>query len=135
LACGISRGCLHDASDSFQRLIDRPGADMDFIFIYMDDILVASRDETAHLQHLEKCKVGHQSVDFLGHRISAAFAETPLQHVAAIRDFSQPAEPMGLLSFLGPVNFSRRFIPGAARNLLPLTNTLGGGKRVKLGWS
>jgi hypothetical protein len=61
---------------------------MDFIFIYMDDILVASRDETAHLQHLEKCKVGHQSVDFLGHRISAAFAETPLQNMAVIRDFT-----------------------------------------------
>jgi hypothetical protein len=106
---------------------------MDFIFIYMDDILVASRDETAHLQHLEKCKVGHQSVDFLGHRISAAFAEIPLQHMAVIRDFSQPAESMGLQSLLGPVSCYRRFIPGAARNLLPLTNTLGRGKRGQAG--
>ncbi len=43
---------LRNAGQSFQRLMGRLGAVMDLIFIYMDDILVASRDVESHLQHL-----------------------------------------------------------------------------------
>jgi hypothetical protein len=38
---------------SFQRLVDRVGSDLDFMFvhndIYNDDILVASREKSTHL--------------------------------------------------------------------------------------
>jgi hypothetical protein len=32
--------------------MDRVGADLDFVFIYLHDILVASRDKKAHKEHL-----------------------------------------------------------------------------------
>jgi hypothetical protein len=131
--------------------MDRVRAGMDFIFIYMDDILVASRDVESHLQHLrllleklrefglvlnvEKCQFGRKEVDFLGHHISAAGAEPLLQHVAAIQEFQRPADAKGLQSFLGLVNFYRRFFPGAACILLPLTDALRGGRKSKLVWS
>jgi hypothetical protein len=32
--------------------MERLGVDLDFLFIYMDDILVASRDEATQMAHL-----------------------------------------------------------------------------------
>ncbi len=43
---------LKNAGQTFQRLMDRVGADLDFVFIYLDDILVASRVKKAHKEHL-----------------------------------------------------------------------------------
>ncbi len=73
-------------------------------------------------------------MDFLGHSISAAGAEPIAKHLQAIQGFPPPADLKALQSFLGLVNFYRRFIPGAARILLPLTNALRGGKRAKFVW-
>jgi cleavage and polyadenylation specificity factor subunit 1 len=127
---------LKKAGLTFQRLMDRVGADMPFVFIYLDDILVASPDAEVHLLHLwsvlqrlreyglvlnmEKCKLGHQSVDFLGHRITAGGVEPLLKHVVATKDYPQPTDVKTLQSSLGLVNFYRRFILAAAR-LLSLT--------------
>ncbi len=54
--------------------------------------------------------------------------------MAAIQEFQQPEDAKGLQSFLGLVNFYRRFIPGAARILLPLVDALRGGRKSKLVW-
>jgi len=112
-------------------------------YCYMDDILLASPDHSTHKEDLrmllaalreyglvlniEKCSFAQSAVDFLGHRITAEGA-TPLEsHVAAVQDFPQPATVQGLQGFLGMVNFYRRFLPGLARTLLPLTDALKGG--------
>jgi RNase H-like domain found in reverse transcriptase len=57
--------------------------------------------------------------------------------VAAIRDFQPPADKQQLQRFLGMVNFYRRFLPGAAGVLQPLTDALQGpgGKNRKLTWT
>jgi hypothetical protein len=78
---------LKNAGQTFQHLLDRVGADLLIVFIYLDNILVASPDVDSHKAHLhailqrlrqyglvlnlEKCELGRQSVDFLGHHISA----------------------------------------------------------------
>jgi hypothetical protein len=142
---------LKNAGQSSQRLMDWVGVGLDFVFIYMGDILVASADEQSHLSRLqqllerlreyglvlnvEKCQFGRSEVDFLGHCISAQRVEPLSSHLSAIQDFSKPADIKALQSLLGLVNFYHRFIPGAARILLPLTNALRGGKRGKLVWS
>ena len=82
---------LTNAGQTFQRLMDRFGAGMDFVFIYLDDILIASPDETSPCRHvhtvlsrlqdfglilnLSKCRFGLPEVEFLGHRVSAAGVE------------------------------------------------------------
>merc|ERR1712082_117977 len=43
---------LKNAAQAFQRLMDRVGGDLDFIFIYLDDILVASSSVAEHKEHL-----------------------------------------------------------------------------------
>jgi hypothetical protein len=131
---------LRNAGQSFQRFMDDVLAGLDFAFCYLDNILIASSNEDEHLQHLpqvlqrlqqyglvlnmEKCELGRQQVDFLGHHITTEGAAPITRHVEAAQNFSRPQDKKQLQSFLGLVNFYRRFIPPAARILLPLTDAL-----------
>jgi hypothetical protein len=62
---------LRNAGNIFQRMIDRILAGLSFVFIYLDDIIIASRDEQEHLEHLRKfflvarCRPGHQRREVL----------------------------------------------------------------------
>jgi hypothetical protein len=58
-----------------------------------------------------------------------------VKHLEAIQAFPRPQDMKGLQGFLGLINFYRRFIPAAARILLPLTSALAGGKKARLEWS
>ncbi len=76
-----------NASQTFQRFIDSVIRGLDFVFVYIDDVLIASADESEHLSHLEtiferladnglvvnpdKCHFGQPSVEYLGHVIDA----------------------------------------------------------------
>ena len=113
---------------------------LDFVYAYIDDLLIASDSDDAHLRHLEllfdrlssygifinpsKCIFAVPSLDFLGHHISAA-GITPLQSkVQAIQVFPPPANLRKLPEFLSLVNFYRRFIPRCAKILQPLIDLL-----------
>ncbi len=124
---------LRNAGNTFQRMMDRVLANLNFVFAYLDDIIVASRTEAEHLQHLhllfqrlsqfglviygKKCVFGQASVDFLGHRVSSQGALPLRDHVQAILDFPQPQLVKQLQGFLGSVNFYCRFLPRAAQFL------------------
>jgi hypothetical protein len=43
---------LRNAGQTFQRLMDQVLAGLDYVFVYLDDILIASPDERTHQQHL-----------------------------------------------------------------------------------
>ena len=45
---------LKNAAQAFQRLMDTVCQGLDFTFVYIDDILVASEDEDTHLAHLHQ---------------------------------------------------------------------------------
>ncbi len=124
-----------------------------FAFVYLDDILVASVNEDAHRRHLcqvfsileqsglivnaEKCVFGKSSIDFLGHQISAAGTSPLSSRVDAIASFPRPGTVCQLQAFLGLFTFYRKFIPAAAKLVLPLTRALCGGPRGDhlLDWS
>ncbi|XP_064485913.1 uncharacterized protein LOC135398442 [Ornithodoros turicata] len=108
----------------------------------LNDILVVSGSPEEHEDHLRalfqrlqdfgivvnaaKCEFGKPSLEFLGHIISSDVIR-PLDHkVLAIRNFRMPTSLRKLREFLGMVNFYRRFIPGCARILRPLTDMLRG---------
>jgi hypothetical protein len=133
---------LRNAGQSFQRFMDEVLSGLDFAFCYLDDILIGSSTPDEHLLHLhlvlqrlqqyglvlnmEKCEIGRAGIDFLGHHITAAGASPITKHVEVIQSFPQPQDKKQLQSFLGLVNFYRRFIPAAAQILLPLTDALRG---------
>ena len=78
---------LKNAPPYFQRRMDQELRDLPFTRCYIDDIVIWSRNMEEHLEHLEevfrllreaglkvhpgKCVFGAESIDFLGHRISA----------------------------------------------------------------
>ena len=141
---------LKNAAQTFQRLMDRLFAGLQFAFVYLDDILIASRNEVEHLEHLQqilsilskngllvnvdKCHFAQQEVEFLGHQVSATGVQPLVKHVEAITSFVQPADIKQLQRFLGMINFFRRFLPNIAGVLKPLTDALRGNPR-QLVWS
>jgi len=79
---------LKNASQTFQRYMNSTFQGMDFVFCYIDDILVASETPEQHRTHLRlvfeklqeagiivnaaKCNFGTEEVNFLGYTISEA---------------------------------------------------------------
>ena len=137
---------LKNAAQTFQRLMDRIFRGLPYVFIYLDDILVASRSRKLHLQHLrvvlellvqnglvlnlDKCSFAQNEIEYLGHKITAAGIVPLRRHVDALLLQPRPQDVRGLQRFLGMINFYRRFLPGIARTLRPLTDALAGNPRV-----
>lgn len=127
---------LKGAAQTFQRLMDSVLRGLSNVFVYLDDILVASSCAEQHMFHLRqvfqrlaahglivnpaKCQFGLPVIDFLGHRISGSGAVPLPTKVQAVSDFPRPPTVKALQEFLGMVNFYNRFIPRAARLLQPL---------------
>ena len=98
---------LMNAGATFQRKIDRATADLEAVFGYLDDLEVASKNKQEHARHLrelflrlrehglvinlEKCVFGVESIDFLGHRVSAAGVAPLPDHVEAVTKFPRPS--------------------------------------------
>nr|VZH96049.1 unnamed protein product [Spirometra erinaceieuropaei] len=109
---------LRNASQTFQRFIDRVLRGLPFVYAYIDDVLAASRDVEEHLHHLtllfdrfqqfgvtlhpSKCVLGATSLEFLGHLIDSNGIRPLPSKVAAIRDFPPPTSKRQLQRFLGP---------------------------------
>ena len=126
---------LKNAAQTFQRFMDNVFRDMQFVYVYLDDNLVASSSTEEHCIDLRQlcerlaeyglvvnpqtCVLGQSSLDFLGHRITADGIHPWQDRVQAIRDYPQPRTYPGLL------NFYRRFVPHAAAILLPLHELVG----------
>jgi len=116
-----------------------------FTFVYLDDILVASSSHEEHLLHLrqvfstlqaaglrinpEKCVFAQPTVEFLGHKVTATGVAPLSKHVEAVQSFPPPSTIQQLQRFLGLLNFYRRFLPGIAKVLKPLTDSLAGNPR------
>ena len=133
---------LKNAGMTFQRYMDQVFNGLGFTFIYIDDVLVASKSRKEHVLHLQevlsrlkkaglvlnvaKCTFAQSSVEFLGHSVSAHGIRPLADKVRALRSHSRPSTIKELQQFLGMLNFYRKFIPAAAQLLAPLTEVLKG---------
>jgi transposase InsO family protein len=141
---------LKNAAQTFQRLMDKLFRHLPFVFVYLDDILIASEDLTEHMRHLRlvfevlqdaglqinlaKCTFSVSSLTFLGHNVDASGISPMEKHVKALTDFPPPSDLKQLQRFLGLINFYRWFLPGIAGTLQPLTDLLRGNPKT-LVWS
>lgn len=145
---------LRNAAQTFQRHLNTLLRDLTFCFIYIDDILVASKNESEHFKHLElvfsrfqeaglvikleKCIFNQPVVNFLGHTVSSKGIKPTQERIQIITEFKLPETVKVLRRFLGMINFYRRFIPQAASDQALLNNFLKGSKKNdnrKIDWN
>ena len=127
-----------NSGQTFQRFIDH--VTLDFVFVYLDDLLVTSPDHRSHKKHLkiifthlaeygiivgpEKCQLGTTELSFLGHHVSAAGISPLASAVDAIVNFVRPEKQRASRRYLGMINYYHRFIPNCADELTPLNQLL-----------
>lgn len=127
---------LKNATQTFQRYIDSVFRGLDFVFVYIDDILVMSEDEGQHQEHLRqvfqrlqehslsininKCHFVLKEVNFLGYTINPNGFSPTADRLFKITEYTKPQTVHELRRFLGMVNYYRKCIPKMADLQLPL---------------
>ena len=135
---------LCNAPATFQRMMDLIFRDINRVFVipYLDDIIIYSRTEEEHIEHLEetlkrlknagislnkkKCKFFKKEICMLGNIVTEGIVKPDKAKIEAIRAFNKPETIKELRSFLGLLNYCRGFIPGLAKHEVPLSNLLKG---------
>lgn len=80
-----------------------------------------------------KCEFSKEEVPFLGHIIGQGRVRMDEAKIRAIVDWEPPTKVTELRSFLGLINYYRRFISGYSARAAPLTDLLK--KKVEWVWS
>jgi hypothetical protein len=108
-----------------------------FVVVFIDDILVYSKDQDEHVEHLRivlqilkekqlyaklsKCEFWLEEVNFLGHVISGKGIAVDPSKIEAVLQWEPPRTVTEIRSFLGLAGYYRRFIEGFSKLALPLT--------------
>ncbi|BDA51672.1 Transposon Tf2-9 polyprotein [Coccomyxa sp. Obi] len=108
-----------------------------FVLVYLDDILVYSKNEEEHKEHLRivlrllrehrlygrlaKSDFGKIEMPFLGHVVSADGISVDPAKTAVIQTWEIPTSLRDVQSFLGFANWFRMYIPGYSQRVTPLT--------------
>ncbi|XP_019420672.1 PREDICTED: uncharacterized protein LOC109330854 [Lupinus angustifolius] len=105
--------------------------------IFIDDILIYSKDQEEHAKHLRivlqilkdnqlyaklpKCKFWLESVNFIGHVISSEGIIVDPAKVGKMMEWNFLKSVTEIGSFLGLARYYRKFIEGFSKLALPLT--------------
>jgi len=118
-------------NDIFREHLDK------FVNVYLDDILIYSKTWSDHLKHIEivldilrkeklfgkfsKCIFGATEIEYLGHVLTQDGVRVDPHKVKAVREWPIPQNKTQIQSFLGFVNYYRRFIKNCSLIAKPLT--------------
>jgi hypothetical protein len=111
-----------------------------FVVVFIDDILVFSRSEEEHEEHMRlvlqklrehqlyakfsKCDFWLKEVFFLGHIITDGGIAVDPSKVRDVLNWNPPKNVPEIKSFLGLAGYYRRFIEGFSKIVKPLTTLL-----------
>ncbi len=111
----------------------------EFALVYLDDIIVFSKTIDDHITHLNavfelleqeglklklsKCNFFKTKIEYLGHIITVDGFRPDEKKVIAIKNYPEPQNVKQLLSFLGLVNYYRKFIREYAESAHYLTES------------
>jgi hypothetical protein len=120
-----------------------------FVVVFIDDILIYSKNEEEHAQHLQiiltplrehqlyakfsKCVFWLEEIQFLGHVLSAKGIAVDPSKVKDILEWKLPTTMHQVRSFLGLAGYYRRFILDFSKLVKPITSLLK--NDTKFNWS
>ena len=120
-----------------------------FVVVFIDDILVYSKNEEEHKEHLRlvleklrehqlyakvsKCEFWLKEVGFLGHVISREGIAVHPTNVVTVTNWEAPMSVGEIRSFLGLAGYYRRFIENFSKIAKPMTELLK--KDTKFKWT
>ena len=111
-----------------------------FVVVFIDDILVYSKNEEEHKEHLRlvleklrehqlyakfsKCEFWLKEVGFLGHVLSREGIAVHPTKVVTVTNWEAPTSVGEIRSFLGLAGYYRRFIENFSKVANPMTELL-----------
>ena len=139
---------LKNVAQAFQWLMDMVCKDLPFVFVYVDDILIASLSTEEHCTHLRtlfqwlannglllnpnKCEFGCTEIDFLSYHISPDGIKPNPPKVMAIHNLQWPANKKELQQFAGMMNFYHHCIPYLAELMKPIYAAMSNSSKMLL---
>ena len=128
---------LAQAPAYFQRLINEVLTDCNFALGHLHDIIIFSKTEEEHLQHLEeiferlrkaglklklqKCSFFKKHIQYLGHLISDEGIQPLPEKLESIAKMPVPQNAKQVKQFLGLVGYYKKFVPRFSDIVRPLT--------------
>ena len=120
-----------------------------FFLVFIDDILVYSRNEEEHQEHLRmvlqtlkenqlyakfsKCEFYKDKIQYLGHIISEQGLAVDPDKIKAIKEWPVPTDVSAVRSFMGITGYYRRFVEIFSAIPYPITSLQR--KGVKFEWT
>ena len=136
---------ISSAPAMFQKVMDTILQGVPQTLCFIDDILITGSSEEEHLKNLEevlsrlqvhgvqlkkeKCSFMKKSVEYLGHQVDASGTKATPEKIAAVENAPLPQNVQQLRSFLGLLNYYRKFVPNLATIVKPLNDLLQKGKK------
>ena len=124
----------------FQRVMEHLLRDLNFVTVYLDDILVTGKNTEEHLTNLDevlsrlenagmrlkqaKCKFLLPEVEYLGHIITKDGLKPSDSKLTAVSKAPVPKNVSELKAFLGLVNYYGKFLSHLSTTLSPLHKLL-----------
>lgn len=123
---------IKNTAQTFQRMMNSVLQGLDYVYCYIDDVLIASETTEQHEHHLRKvlkrlqragitvnpakCIFDEPEIKFLGYLVSAEGIRPLPDKVKATQEYPKPKTVVELRRFLAMVNYYRRCLKHAARD-------------------
>jgi hypothetical protein len=120
-----------------------------FVIVFIDDILVYSKNEQEHEEHLRiilqvlrehelyaklnKCDFYKDKIQYLGHVISKEGIYVDPDKIKAIMEWFVPKDVTDIRYFMGIIGYYQRFIEGFSKIAYPITSLQK--KGIKFNWT
>ncbi|GJP78256.1 hypothetical protein CLOP_g8581 [Closterium sp. NIES-67] len=140
---------LRNASAVFQRVMDQVLKTVPSAACYIDDVVIYSKTEEEHAEHLratldaiaavgltchpEKCKIARRTITYLGFEVRGGKMGIQEAKVAVLDKLGALKDKGALRALLGFLNYYRRFIPNFSKRAHRLNQLLREGQAWKWG--